>query len=681
MLALEHRARSFFLQCRASARCKYQSSFAVNRSSFPRRAFATASELEPLSDSSTERRKKPYYVTSPIFYVNSAPHVGHLYTLVLTDVLKRWAKLCGDEKATLLTGTDEHGMKIQKAAQRANTDVKLFCDRHAEQFKALCDAANISYDRFIRTTDADHKEVVEYVWNELNHGGYIYEASHEGWYCVSDETFYPETQVQRILDPSTGDTKIVSIETGKEVEWTSETNYHFRLSAFREPLLEHYTKNPTAIVPKQRMAFVKNEIENGLTDLSISRPSSRLSWGIRVPGDDSQTIYVWLDALLNYLTMTGYPVGRFNKADSIWPPDCQVIGKDIIRFHTIYWPAFLMALKLPVTDKFLSHAHWTMNNEKMSKSSGNGVNPFLAMDRYGVDTIRFYMAYHGGIVDDAMYENSRVAGTYNHVLKDGFGNLLQRVFKSKQFNVRESVRLVAQEANNSDTSSIFSSSSLSSLSSLSSSTSTTEFLSNGNGNDDDTATTTTTAATTATPSSDPNNANANVNADLEALHESIQGLRKQLTVIQERTDRAMKEPNPRTAAHHIVELIRTTNKFFHNAALWGRMNTTDPGERQLAHYGVYMSAEAIRIVAILLQPFMPERMKVALDMMEVDESKRTFGHARVGADWTYGCLPPAPAAAQPPPSTDGGKNNNNRKKAKSAGAGAPQLFPMLLSDN
>ncbi|KAL6242259.1 methionyl-tRNA synthetase [Rhinocladiella similis] len=637
MLALEHRARSFFLQCRASARCKYQASFTINRPKFPRRAFATVDE--PLPDATTDKRKKPYYVTSPIFYVNSAPHVGHLYTLVLTDVLKRWAKLCGDEKATLLTGTDEHGMKIQKAAQRANSDVKLFCDRHAEQFKALCDAANISYDRFIRTTDADHKEVVEYVWTQLNHGGYIYEASHEGWYCVSDETFYPETQVQRILDPATGDTKIVSIETGKEVEWTSETNYHFRLSAFREPLLEYYTKNPTAIIPKQRMAFVKNEIESGLTDLSISRPSSRLSWGIRVPGDNSQTIYVWLDALLNYLTMTGYPLGSVDRPDSIWPPNCQVIGKDIIRFHTIYWPAFLMALKLPLTEKFLSHAHWTMNNEKMSKSSGNGVNPFLAMDRYGVDTIRFYMAYHGGIVDDAMYENSRVAGTYNHILKDGFGNLLQRVFKSKQFNVRESVRIVAENK------------------------AATQFSEILLANDENSAADDTT--------------NASATADLQSLLENIRTLNKQLSSIQERTDKAMKEPNPRTAAHHIVELIRTTNKFFHNAALWGRMTSTDPKELQLAHYGVYMSAESIRIIAILLQPFMPERMKVALDMMEVDDGKRTFAHARVGADMTYGCLPPAPAPSSPD------KDKTKKKKGKSGGRGgsSPQLFPMLLSDN
>ena len=330
-------------------------------------------------------------------------------------------------------------MKIQKAAEKAKVDVKLLCDQHAEQFKALCNAANISYDRFIRTTDEDHKHAVQHFWKELNHAGYIYESKHEGWYCVSDETFYPESQVQRRLDPSTGNIQIVSTETGKEVEWTSEINYHFRLSAFRDRLLEHYRGNPTFIVPRQRMNFIVKEVEGGLQDLSISRPASRLNWGIRVPGDESQTIYVWLDALINYLTMTGYPYANTGNPEWTWPPNCQVIGKDIIRFHTIYWPAFLMALNLPVPKQFLSHAHWTMNSEKMSKSAGNGVNPFFAMDRYGVDSIRFFMAYKGGIVDDAVYDNSYVAESYNTILRGGLGNLLHRLFKSSRFNVREAV--------------------------------------------------------------------------------------------------------------------------------------------------------------------------------------------------------------------------------------------------
>lgn len=335
-------------------------------------------------------------------------------------------------------------MKIQKAAQKAEIDVKPFCDQHAQQFQSLCAAANIDYDRFIRTTDPDHKIAVEHFWNELSRNGHIYEAKHEGWYSVSDETFYPETQVARVLDPSDGVTKTVSKETGKVVEWTSETNYHFKLSSFQDKLLEHYKTNPASIVPSERLNFIIKEIESGLKDLSISRPSSRLTWGIRVPGDDTQTIYVWLDALINYITMAGYPSKQCSGEDSLWPPDCQVIGKDIIRFHTIYWPAFLMALNLPLPRRFLTHAHWTMNSEKMSKSAGNGVNPFFAIDRFGVDAIRFYMVHEGGIDDDASYDNSYIARTYTSMLKNQYGNLLQRVFKSTKVNSRQAITLASK---------------------------------------------------------------------------------------------------------------------------------------------------------------------------------------------------------------------------------------------
>ncbi|KIX93299.1 uncharacterized protein Z520_10942 [Fonsecaea multimorphosa CBS 102226] len=587
MLALERNARSFFLQCRASARCR--PSLPILFCGKPqRRGLAAAIEPERPANAAAG---KPYYVTSPIFYVNSAPHVGHLYTLVLADVLKRWAKLRGDEKATLLTGTDEHGMKVQKAAQKANADIKLFCDHHAEQFKTLCHAANIDYDRFIRTTDEDHKDVVRYVWEELNRSGYIYEAKHEGWYSVSDETFYPSTQVHKVLDPSTGLTKIVSIETGKDVEWTSELNYHFRLSAFQAPLLKYYEEHAGAIVPKQRMAFVMDEIRSGLKDLSISRPSSRLTWGIQVPGDESQTIYVWLDALFNYLTMTGYPFVNRNDPNMVWPPNCQVIGKDIIRFHTIYWPAFLMALGLPVTEKFLTHAHWTMNNEKMSKSAGNGVNPFYAMDRFGVDCIRFFMAHNGGIVDDATYDNSFIEETYNHLLRGGFGNLIHRVFKSKHFDVREAVRLAAS------------------------------------------------------------------NPEKQTIRASLRSHHAKLCSVREIADNHMKEPDPRKAVQSICELIGETNKFFHNTEVWKIIKSADPETRRIANYVLFTSAESVRIMAILLQPFMPERMKAALDLMEVDESKRSLDDALFGADFTYG--PPA-------------------LKADSRSAGGV-IFPMLLS--
>ena len=371
----------------------------------------------------------------------AAPHVGHLYTLILTDIFKRWEKLKKDDRATLLTGTDEHGMKIQKAAMKSNLPPKAFCDHHAKQFEDLARAANVDFDRFIRTTDDDHKSTVEHFWRELNHRGYIYESKHEGWYSVSDETFYPESQIHLVLEPETGRKMYASMETGKEVEWTSEINYRFKLSDFQKPLLKHYKDNPHFISPKERMNFIVNEVESGLTDLSISRPSSRLTWGIPVPNDPSQTVYVWLDALLNYLTMTGYPNASPERTNPLWPPNVQVIGKDIIRFHTIYWPAFLMAVDLPLPKKFLCHAHWTMNREKMSKSLGNVVDPFLAIQRFGLETIRFFMAHDGGIVHDADYDNSFIVKRYKKSLQGGFGNLVSRVVRGKLWNVRESVKV------------------------------------------------------------------------------------------------------------------------------------------------------------------------------------------------------------------------------------------------
>ncbi len=368
----------------------------------------------------------------------AAPHVGHLFTLVLSDVLKRWQVLLGDKNATLLTGTDEHGMKIQKAAQKAGMDVKVFCDKHMRQFEHLSERANIDYDHFIRTTDPVHKTAVEHFWRELNHRGYIYESKHEGWYSVSDETFFPLSAVHLVLDPSTGRKHMASMETGREVEWTSEVNYHFRLSSFRDRLLKHYKENPDFIVPSSRMSFITKEVEAGLEDLSVSRPVSRLQWGIRVPNDESQTIYVWLDALVNYITYAGYPFSG-SETNSIWPPNCQVIGKDIIKFHCIYWPAFLMALDLPLPKQFLTHAFWTMNREKMSKSVGNVVNPFFALDRFDIDPMRYYMAHDGGITDDADYENLYIVDKYKKGLQGGLGNLVSRIIRGKKWDVRASV--------------------------------------------------------------------------------------------------------------------------------------------------------------------------------------------------------------------------------------------------
>ncbi|KAJ9200665.1 hypothetical protein DTO021D3_2643 [Paecilomyces variotii] len=401
------------------------------------RCYATASSAESF--------KKPYYVTTPIFYVNAAPHVGHFYTMVIGDILKRWQVLLGHTDAQLLTGTDEHGMKIQQAALAAGMDTQAFCDMNCRTFQELAKAANLSHDHFIRTTDAAHKEAVQYFWEMLSHRGYIYTDKHEGWYSVSDETFYPQSQVQMALDPSTGRKRMVSVETGKEVEWSSETNYHFRLSAFKDRLLKFYEENESWIKPNPYMADVVKSVSSGLQDLSISRPVERLTWGIRVPGDETQTIYVWLDALINYLTKAGYPFppGQENKHG--WPADVHVVGKDIVRFHCVYWPAFLMALDLPLPRNVLTHGHWTMNREKMSKSTGNVVNPFFAIDRFGVDTMRFFLAYQGALAGDADYDNEYIIRDYKKMLQWGIGNLMHRTMGCAKWNLRPFVAAAATD--------------------------------------------------------------------------------------------------------------------------------------------------------------------------------------------------------------------------------------------
>ncbi|KAJ5096093.1 hypothetical protein NUU61_005449 [Penicillium alfredii] len=395
----------------------------------PRRGFATA----------PEQPQKPYYVTTPIFYVNAAPHVGHLYTMVITDILKRWQVLLGNTNAQLLTGTDEHGMKIQQAAIQAGMDTQAFCDMNCRTFEALAKAANLDNDHFIRTTDPTHRDAVQYFWDMLKHRGYIYASKHEGWYSVSDETFYPQSQVQSSLDPSTGRKRMVSVETGKEVEWSSETNYHFRLSAFKDRLLELYKRQEQFMTPQTYTNSVINFVSSGLQDLSISRPVERLTWGIPVPGDDTQTIYVWLDALVNYLTKAGYPFPPGQENASIWPANVHVVGKDIARFHCVYWPAFLMALDLPLPRKVLVHGHWTMNREKMSKSTGNVVNPFFAIDRFGVDTMRFFLAYRGGLSDDADFDNAFIIRDYKKMLQGGMGNLANRTIGCARGKLRSHI--------------------------------------------------------------------------------------------------------------------------------------------------------------------------------------------------------------------------------------------------
>ncbi|KAJ3088230.1 methionyl-tRNA synthetase [Quaeritorhiza haematococci] len=329
------------------------------------------------------------------------------------------------------TGTDEHGLKIQQAAEKNKLSPQLFCDKISSTFKELFSMANVSYTDYIRTTEDRHYAAVTHLWNRLVERGYIYKGHHEGWYSVSDETFYPETQVQEVVGPD-GSKMMVTKDTNSKVEWMKEENYKFRLGEFRKQLVNWLEENPDVIVPKTRylevyQALTVNAAEQ-LVDLSVSRLRSRLRWGIPVPNDSEHVIYVWLDALTNYLTVTGYPWSTPEMAvnKGAWPAHVHVVGKDIIKFHAIYWPAFLLAAGLPLPRKIIAHAHWTQDRKKMSKSSGNVVDPVALIKEYGTDPVRYVMIRDGGIAQDAEFSYDMMRVRYQHDLGNQLGNLVMR---------------------------------------------------------------------------------------------------------------------------------------------------------------------------------------------------------------------------------------------------------------
>ncbi|KAH9899436.1 tRNA synthetases class I (M)-domain-containing protein [Cubamyces lactineus] len=373
---------------------------------------------------------KPYYITTPIFYPNAVPHIGHLHTLVVADIYARHAKLCNPNRPVrFITGTDEHGLKLQKAAEAKGMAPLDFCDELSVHFRNLTKKANISSTRFTRTTEKQHCDAVSHLWTELDNRGLIYKGRHAGWYSVSDETFYPASQVA--LQEKDGVKYHISTTSGSRVEWQQEVNYKFRLSAFEHHLHDYYVKRPDVIQPAQFHADVMNMLDEPLEDLSISRKRSRLHWGIPVPKDPEHTIYVWIDALTVYLSSVGYPWPTGKGLADGWPPDVQVIGKDILRFHALYLPAMLMALSLPLSKQLLVHSHWTVEKAKMSKSVGNVADPVKAIDEYGIDLVRYYLARVGGrFKDDVDWSQEQLQKHCREIISL-LGNLFLRATSRK----------------------------------------------------------------------------------------------------------------------------------------------------------------------------------------------------------------------------------------------------------
>ena len=345
--------------------------------------------------------------------------MGHAYSSIIADIFARFKRLEGYE-VLFLTGTDEHGQKIQKEADKNQKDPKNFCDEISETFRSLTKTLNLSNDDFIRTTEPRHFKSVNEIWNRLTKSGDIYLDKYSGWYSVSDEAYYDKDEIEE------KNGKKISKTSGSLVEWVEEESYFFKLSAFQKKLLEHYKKNEDFILPKSRKNEVVKFVEKGLKDLSISRTS--FSWGIPVPENKNHVIYVWLDALTNYLSALNFPDIADNKYKSFWPADVHIIGKDILRFHAIYWPAFLLAAKLPLPKRVFGHGWILSDDKKMSKSLGNILDPIEVIKDYGIDQLRYYLIKEVSLGNDGSISMKNLKNCINNDLANNYGNLCQRVF-------------------------------------------------------------------------------------------------------------------------------------------------------------------------------------------------------------------------------------------------------------
>lgn len=481
---------------------------------------------------------KRFYVTTPIYYVNGAPHIGHAYTSIAADVMARFKRLDGYD-VFFLTGTDEHGQKVERAAAEAGVDPQTFVDRIAADFRAMADAMNISYDDFIRTTEERHKVSCAELWRRIDAAGQIYLGHYEGWYAVRDEAFYDESE----LTTQTDGTK--TAPSGAPVAWVREPSYFFRLSAFQEPLLRLYEEHPDFILPTGRRNEILSFVRGGLRDLSISRTSFR--WGIPVPGAPDHVMYVWLDALNNYATACGFPDEAAPRWQ-FWPADIHLVGKDIIRFHTVYWPAFLMAAGLPLPRRVSSNGWWTVEGEKMSKSLGNVIDARKLVATYGLDQVRYFLMREKPFGADGTISHQALVTRTNGELANDLGNLAQR-----------SLSLIARNCDG------------------------------------------------RLP------ARRSVSDDDQDLLDAAAALP---ALLRERLDRQLFHE----ALEEVWKVVREANGYIDRQAPWA-LNRTDKSRMATVLRNL---ADTLRVIASVLQPFMPESMSRLLDQLGVPQGMRTL---------------------------------------------------------
>jgi methionyl-tRNA synthetase len=361
---------------------------------------------------------KKFYITTPIYYPSAKPHMGHAYSSIIADFFARFKKIDGYD-VHFLTGTDEHGLKIQRSAEKKKIDPLDFCNQISQTFRDLSETLNLTNTDFIRTTEERHKKTVRHLWTELEKNNDIYLSKYSGWYSISDEAFYTSDEIEDI------DGVKRSITSKSTVEWIEEESYFFRLSKWEKPLLDYYQSHPDFISPVSRKNEVISFVKGGLKDLSVSRKS--FSWGIKVPNNKDHVIYVWLDALTNYISALNYPDTNNKLFKDFWPASIHLIGKDILRFHAVYWPAFLLAANIKLPLKIYGHGWILSDDEKMSKSKGNILDPIEMIKEYGLDPLRYYLIKEISFGNDGNISQERLEDCINSDLANNFGNLCQRV--------------------------------------------------------------------------------------------------------------------------------------------------------------------------------------------------------------------------------------------------------------
>jgi methionyl-tRNA synthetase len=505
----------------------------------------------------------PYYITTAISYPNGPPHIGHAYEVIATDAIARFMRLDGFD-VYFLTGTDEHGQKIQQTATREGITARHLVDRNVKLFQAMVERLNCSNDDFIRTTQDRHHKSSIGIWDKMAANGDIYLDKYAGWYSVRDEAYYAEDET------ALNEHKVrISTKSGTPVEWVEEDSYFFKLSAYADKLLELYKSVPDFVLPRERLNEVASFVKGGLQDLSISRTT--FDWGVPVPGNDKHIMYVWVDALTNYITGVGYPDIGSDKFKRYWPAALHVIGKDIVRFHAVYWPAFLMSAGIAVPKRIFSHGFLFNRGEKMSKSVGNVIDPFTLTDAYGVDPLRYFFLREVPFGQDGNYSHEAIVNRINADLANDLGNLAQR-----------SLSMIGKQL-------------------------------------------------------------GGVLPKPAAFSDGDKAILSAADGMAERAREQMKTQQLHQVLNHVWSVVADANRYFAGEAPWA-LAKTDPAKQGTV---LYVTAEVIRQVAILSQPFMPQSAAKLLDLLGVPANERTFAMLGSKHRLAAGTKLPAPTAVFP----------------------------------